>query len=290
MIEAVHEVLPKAAHFHCSFHRRQNIAKIVRGGNVKYSCLWLFNKLVNASTKAEIEHIQCKTASYMDEKATKYLAALNDDQQYPGARCDTSRRNVFMYQCSASSAVESMNRANQSARARTAVDPVCSTTVLMAMSVERYQRKKEETWNWEQPLTPYGMKLRNGAFNDINYRHYQITIEDATTKWSCRVTRLGKAHNKERTCFFLKEFEDGSAFGGCSCGVPNTDGAPCHHMVAVVKSSRIEGLTPTNAIPYWWSTECWRKQFPFECNVTFDSSIETIRATMADTTLKYITL
>ena len=144
LIEVVREVLPKAAHFHCSFHRRQNIAKIVRGGNVKYSCLWLFNKLVNASTKAEIEHIQSKTAAYMDDKAMKYLTAPNDEQQYPGARCDTPRRNVFMYQCSASSAAESMNRANQSARARMAVDPVCSTTLLMVMSAERYQHKKEE--------------------------------------------------------------------------------------------------------------------------------------------------
>ncbi len=68
-----------------------------------------------------------------------------------------------MYQFSASSAAESMNRANQSARARTAVDPVCSTTLLMAMSAERYQHKKEEAWNWEQLLTPYGMKLRDGV-------------------------------------------------------------------------------------------------------------------------------
>jgi hypothetical protein len=50
-----------------------------------------------------------------------------------------------------------------------AVDPMCSTTLLVAMSAERYQGKKEEAWNWEQPLTPYGMKLRDGAFNDINY-------------------------------------------------------------------------------------------------------------------------
>ncbi len=102
------------------------------------------------------------------------------------------------------------------------------------------------------------------------------------------MTRLGKSKNKERTYFFLKEFEDGSAFGGCSCRKANTDGVPCHHMVAGVKSSRIEGLTPTNAMPYWWSTECWRKKFPFECNITFDSGIETIPATTADTTLKYI--
>ncbi len=37
-----------------------------RGGNVKYSCLWLFNKLVKASSKREIEHIKHKHAPYMD--------------------------------------------------------------------------------------------------------------------------------------------------------------------------------------------------------------------------------
>ena len=106
-------------------------------------------------------------------------------------------------------------------------------------------------------------------------------------KWICGVTRLGKGH-KEWTCFFLKELKEGSVFGGCSCGVPYTDGALCHHMVAVAKSSQIEGLTPTNAMPYLWSTECWRKQFPFENNVTFDSGMEAIRATTEDTTMKYI--
>ena len=31
-----------------------------------------------------------------------------------------------------------------------------------------------------------------------------------------------------------------------------------NHMVAVIKSSRIEGLTASNARSYWWTTECWR--------------------------------
>jgi hypothetical protein len=44
-------------------------------------------------------------------------------------------------------------------------------------------------------------------------------------------------------------------FGGCSGGGPYTDGIPCHHMVAVVKSSRIEGLTATNSILVWWTTQ-----------------------------------
>ncbi len=41
LIELIREVLPIAAHFHCSYHRRQNITKYVRGGNVKYSYLWV---------------------------------------------------------------------------------------------------------------------------------------------------------------------------------------------------------------------------------------------------------
>jgi len=49
---------------------------------------------------------------------------------------------------------------------------------------------------------------------------YRIKIEEATEKWICRVTRIGKGHS-ERTCFFLKEFEQ-LAFGDCSCGLPCT--------------------------------------------------------------------
>jgi hypothetical protein len=33
-------------------------------------------------------------------------------------------------------------------------------------------------------------------------------------------------------------------------------------MIAVVKSSRVEGLTTTNAMPSWWYTKKWRNQYP----------------------------
>ena len=58
-------------------------------------------------------------------------------------------------------------------------------------------------------------------------------------------------------------------------------------MVAVVKSSRIEGLTASNAMPYWWSTECWRNQFPVDTNVTCNFDMEAIRATPEDRTMRY---
>jgi len=224
----------------------------------------------------------------MDIKALKYLNTLPNDQQYPGARCDRDHGDtkVYMYQHEASSSVESMNKANNPARAKTAVDVVCSTHLLVEMCSIRYHAKKEEAWKWEDTLTPKGIKLRDAAFEKINYRHYRINIEEGEEKWICKVIRIGMG-NVERTCFFLKELEQDSAFGGCSCGLPYTDGVPCHHMVAVVKSSRIEGLTASNAMPYWWSTECWRNQFPVDTNVTCNFDMEAIRATPEDRTMRY---
>ncbi len=65
-----------------------------------------------------------------------------------------------MYQQSASLALESMNWANKSAHARTAVDVVSSTRLLLKLCASRYQVKKGEAWKWEEALTPYGTKLR----------------------------------------------------------------------------------------------------------------------------------
>jgi hypothetical protein len=88
-------------------------------------------------------------------------------------------------------------------------------------------------------------------------------------------------------CFFLKEPNGGSTFGGCSCGSPYTDGIPCHHMVAVVKPSRIEGLTATNSMPVWWTTECWWNQYPADTNETCHFDMDTLRETLEDAAMRY---
>jgi hypothetical protein len=90
----------------------------------------LFNKLVKAHTKQEIEHIKHKHSQYVDKKVLKYLNTLDDEEVYPGARCKLGGR-IFMYQQSASLAVESMNWADKAARARMAVDVVSSTRLLL---------------------------------------------------------------------------------------------------------------------------------------------------------------
>jgi hypothetical protein len=197
----------------------------------------------------------------------KYLNAVDDAAQYPGARVAVDYSHRIMYQRSASSAVESMNRANKAARDRTAVDVVCATKLLLSMSAKRYHEKKEMAWKWQGHLTPYGEALRDAAFENINFQHYSINITEQEIMWECRVTRNGQGNNK-RNCFFLKEPNGGSTFGGCSCGGPYTDGIPCHHMVAIVKSSIVEGLPATNSMPVWWTTECWHHQYSADTNET----------------------
>ncbi len=135
---------------------------------MKYSCLWLFNKLVKAHTKQEINHIKHKHSQFVDKKALKYLNTLDDEEVYSGARCELGGR-IFMYQRSASSAIESMNWANKSACARTAVDVMSSSRLLLKLSTSRYHVKKEEAWKWEEALTPYGEKLRDAAFETMNF-------------------------------------------------------------------------------------------------------------------------
>jgi hypothetical protein len=103
---------------------------------VKYSCLWLFSKLVKAHTKQEIEHIKHKHSQYVDKKALKYLNTLDNKEVYPGAKCNLGG-SIFMYQRSASLAVESMNRANKAACARTEEDVVSSTRLLLKLSASR---------------------------------------------------------------------------------------------------------------------------------------------------------
>jgi len=58
-------------------------------------------------------------------------------------------------------------------------------------------------------------------------------------------------------------------------------------MIAMVKSSRIEGLNPNNAMPFWWTTECWRRQYPADANVTCNFDMDALRATPEDRAMKY---
>jgi hypothetical protein len=58
-------------------------------------------------------------------------------------------------------------------------------------------------------------------------------------------------------------------------------------MVAVVKSSRIEGLTATNSMPIWWTMECWRNQYHADTNETCHFDMDTLILTPKDAAMRY---
>jgi hypothetical protein len=124
---------------------------------------------MKAKTVCEIEQIKNNHAPLVNDKALKYLNAVDDAAQYPGARFAVDYSCIIMYQHSASLAVESMNRANKAARGRTVVDVVCATKLLLSMSAKRYHEKKKMAWKWQGHLTPYGEALRDAAFENINF-------------------------------------------------------------------------------------------------------------------------
>jgi hypothetical protein len=63
-----------------------------------------------------------------------YLELLPDDHQFPAARCNKLHSNmpdIYMYEKTASSGIESMNRANDEARGKNAVDPLNAALVIL---------------------------------------------------------------------------------------------------------------------------------------------------------------
>jgi hypothetical protein len=178
-----------------------------------------------------------------------------------------------MYQQTSSLTAESMNAANKSVRDCTVFDPINAMLLLLKLEATRFSKNMEKAWSWNEVLTPHGKKLSDKFFSKVNPRDYTITIDAELDKYVCTVSRMPL--NYTSTCWFPSSYDEdnGSLFGGCSCGVPNTNGIPCHHMCAVVKLHRIDRLNETNVMPTWWHTSHWRKQYPSDsfvpCKLTF---------------------
>ncbi len=90
--------------------------------------MWFYKLLLlNCHCLEAITKHKFDLASFVDDNALR-LNLVNDNQQYPAARCAMGD-NIVMYQRSASSTAESMNRANVRAREKTAVDPIMTNNI-----------------------------------------------------------------------------------------------------------------------------------------------------------------
>jgi hypothetical protein len=191
-IEAMKEVLPLAVNFFCSYHRKKNIGIHVKGGKGEFSCHWYYELLLGQSSMGAIELKKAQCESNMQANALKYLANVNEYQQYPAARVEYGRTqgvDVYMYTRSSSSTAEAMNAANFAARARTAVDPVNAVMLLLKLEVERYNKQLQKAWRHTKILTPHGHDLSLKIFAKVNQRDYLIKIEDGPDKYECIVQR-----------------------------------------------------------------------------------------------------
>ena len=94
------------------------------------------------------------------------------------------------------------------------------------------------------PLTPKGMDLMKDAFNDVNIREYKLNMQQNMSSQTYNIL-VSKYTNGAREFLVAlpKVAFKGSHFGSCTCGVPAKEGVPCKHIVVIVKSSVIAGLT-----------------------------------------------
>ena len=286
-IAAVASEVPDAAQFHCSFHRRQNIVKTLGGGkgSAPLTGLWLYNLLTGCHSMAQLEKTKAKYYPDMSPTALHYLQKVDDRHQYPAARCAMGE-NICMYGKSASSGVESMNRANSIARERTAVDVLNAVILLIKLEGSRFDFYQQKAWNRDEYLTNRGMDLMEEAFRDVSVRDYRINITECNAFHRITVSHMTSAN--EYIVTIPMQAQMGSRYGTCTCGKPNTDGVPCKHMVVVAKSSKIDGLTRMDIMPYWWTTAQWRQQYALEVKCPTDITLNTVKSsTPADDMLRY---
>jgi hypothetical protein len=280
-ITSVAKVIPLAHNFHCSYHRRQNILSKCGGGasgTKPLTALWLYNMLSNCSNLQQLETYANRYLHQLFPTDSHYLTKIANNKQYAAARCAMAP-DIQMYGQSASSGVESMNRANKPlVREKTAVDPLNAAILLLQLEGGRFNKWKKIAWATDMPLTPKGMDLMKDAFNDVNIREYKLNMQQNSSSQTYNVL-VSKNTNGAREFLVAlpKVALKGSHFGSCTCGKPAKEGVPCKHMVVIVKSSVIAGLTRTGIMPHFWSAAHWRDQYPLDVECNTDISMANVK-------------
>ncbi len=171
---------------------------------------------------------------------------------------------------------DTMNNANQLARQKTAVDVLNGVILLLKLEADRFQRYKQVTWEQDNMLTDKGLKLMEECFINVQVQDYQITVIPIGDGHRATVTKC-TINATKFTVVIPATGKYDSRFGTCNCGKPAKDGVPCEHMVAVVKSSHIDGLSQNQMMPYWWMNAHWQAQYAGNVECRADIAISTIK-------------
>ena len=135
----------------------------------------MYNKLMRCRSVALIDHNKREHFKAMKSKNIQYLNSLTNESQYPAARCAMGE-NIYMYHPSSSGAVESMNRANNEMRARTADDLPNATILLLKLECTRFNKMKQEAWGGNSILTPWGKDEYDATFTNLIICMVKMTI------------------------------------------------------------------------------------------------------------------
>jgi hypothetical protein len=296
-LASIKTVLPQAGLFHCSFHRRQNIKKKFGAGmegGTPLSCLWMYNRLVKCSTVSAIRYIKNESYPSMKPNHTAYLDSLLDEQQYPAYRCHKTNPDspdVYMYGRTASSGVESMNRANEDIRKRTAVDILNAALVCLKKEGLRFNRSQKDANQHKRlsgtVLTPEGMNIVQDIFVKCEPSRYRYVLTQYPN-----ITQFAIAKNEVDSREYIVKLPKepgvhGSRFGSCTCGFDRKEGIPCDHMVAIVKSGRMGRFSMVELMPFWYTRAQWKLQFPNEFVYRTDFSWDKIRESTPVENMKY---
>ena len=215
----------------------------------------------------------------------RYLNDFPDTAQYPAARCKMSD-TACMYGRSASSGLESMNRANMRARDKSAVDIVNATLLILKMERKRFIAKQELAWQSDEVLTVKGRWFMKEVFDEISVADYEISEVEFADYTLFTVKKSGTNSPDGKVKIPNQPFK-GSRFGSCSCGAPKVLGIPCEHMAAVVQAGYSD-LTQTNIMPFWWTIAELRLQYPMtESNPERITLEYVINSGIADHNLRY---
>ncbi len=184
---SIAEHLWLVGHFHCSYHCCQNIIKMCGGGGGKVlnSAIW-YNMLMCCRSVALIEHNKNEHFKNTKNKDTQNLYSLCDASQYPAARC-TMGENVYMYHRLSSGAVKSTNRANKELRARTTIDLLNASMLLLKLECVRFNKMKQEALGGGYVLTPWGEEEYNATFTNLLSSHFLFHLRDYDDHWQMRV-------------------------------------------------------------------------------------------------------
>jgi hypothetical protein len=275
---AMEDIVPLVGKFLCSFHCQQKIVKKCSGrkGHKALSALLVYDLLIGCKSVALHSATRKKYKDKMFPTDYHYLFNIAEEMQFPAASC-AQGNSVCMYGKTASFGVEAMNRANKDICQRTAVDILNAALILLEKESTRYEKACNQALNHAQMLTPKGMELMEEAFHFVKVQDFKVHLTENDNEHAVIVS---KKSTSEREYAIIIPMIDtiGSKLGNCTCVLPKKEGIPCHHMVAVPKLGRINGLTRTAVMPYWYTTTQWHYQFPKNNYIVTHQTLKSIKA------------